>query len=68
MPFPTRGLLAAFAAAIVTAVAAPAEAQLPSFDARTWRPPTDPNAGLVMEPAVTPGPGVLSFSGYASYA
>ena len=68
MPFPTRGLLAAFAAAIVTAAAAPAEAQLPSLDARTWRPPTDPNAGLVMEPAVTPGPGVLSFTGYASYA
>ena len=27
-----------------------------------------PNASLVVEPAVTPGPGVFSFGGYASYA
>ncbi|HSO38181.1 MAG TPA: thrombospondin type 3 repeat-containing protein [Labilithrix sp.] len=53
----------------MTAVGSRAEAQvLPSLDARTWRAPTDPNAGMVMEPAVTPGPGVLSFGGYASYA
>ncbi len=69
MPLPIRGLLAAFAAAVVIAVSARAGAQvLPSLDARTWRPPTDPNAGLVMEPAVTPGPGVFSFGGYTSYA
>ena len=69
MSFPIRGLLAALAAAVVTTVGARAEGQsLPSLDARTWRPPTDPNAGMVTEPAVTPGPGVLSFGGFASYA
>lgn len=69
MPPEIRRFLAAFAAAVVTAVGARAEAQVePSIDARTWRAPTDPNAGLVMEPAVTPGPGVFSFGGYASYA
>ncbi|MBS2018781.1 MAG: thrombospondin type 3 repeat-containing protein [Deltaproteobacteria bacterium] len=45
-----------------------ASAQAPSIDARTWRPSTDPNASLVIEPAVTPGPGVLSVGGYAHYA
>ena len=69
MRSPIRALLAAFAAAIVTSVGGRAEAQvLPSLDARTWRAPTDPNAGMVLEPAVTPGPGVLSFGGFASYA
>src|SRR5271165_6857679 len=29
---------------------------VPSLDARTWRPSTDPDAGLVLEPVVTPGP------------
>jgi OmpA-OmpF porin, OOP family len=69
MPSPIRGLLAAFAAGFVTAASARADAQvLPSLDTRTWRAPTDPNAGMVIEPAVTPGPGVLSFGGFASYA
>ena len=69
MPLPIRGLLAALAAAVVMLAGARADAQvLPSLDARTWRPPTDPNAGLVMEPAVTPGPGVFSFGGFTSYA
>src|SRR6187402_2055788 len=40
----------------------------PSVDTRTWRPSTDPNASLVIEPAVTPGAGVLTLGGYASYA
>jgi len=35
---------------------------------RTWRPSTDPNASLVLEPAVTPGSGVLSVGAYGSYA
>jgi hypothetical protein len=69
MPLPIRGLFAASLAAAVTAVGASAEAQvLPSLDTRTWRAPTDPNASMVVEPAATPGPGVLSFGGYASYA
>jgi hypothetical protein len=52
----------------VTLVGGRAAAQVPSIDARTWRAPTDPNAGLVTEPAVTPGPGIFSVGGYASYA
>src|SRR4051794_18815727 len=68
--FPVRAFaFGALAAAVVTVLGARADAQVqPSIDARTWRAPTDPNAGLVMEPAVTPGPGVFSFGGYASYA
>ncbi len=72
--FPAIKHVVALAAALAMAAAsaswaAPAEAQaLPSIDARTWRAPTDPNASLVMEPAVTPGPGVFSFGGFASYA
>ena len=69
MPIVTRGLLAATAAAFVTALSASAAGQsLPSIDARTWRAPTDPNASMVVEPAATPGPGVFSFGGYGSYA
>jgi OOP family OmpA-OmpF porin len=40
----------------------------PALDLRTWRPSTDPNASLVIEPAVTPGPGVLTFGAYGHYA
>jgi len=40
---------------------------LPSLDTRTWRPSTDPNASLVVEPAVTPGPGIFSVGGWAHY-
>jgi hypothetical protein len=29
---------------------------VPSIDIRTWRPSIDPEAGLVLEPAATPGP------------
>src|SRR3954452_4275463 len=66
---PRHALAAGALSLFVTALSASAEAQvLPSLDARTWRPSTDPNAGMVMEPAVTPGPGVYSFAGYTSYA
>ncbi len=40
----------------------------PALDMRTWRPSTDPNASLVIEPAVTPGPGVLTLGAYGHYA
>jgi OOP family OmpA-OmpF porin len=61
--------LVAVAAVASTLVPAAASAQsLPSIDARTWRAPTDPNASMIIEPAATPGPGVLSFGGYGSYA
>ena len=47
----------------------PAGAQtLPSIDARTWAPSTDPAAGLSLEPTATPGPWQWSFGGIASYA
>ncbi|MCL2778347.1 MAG: hypothetical protein FWD73_10110 [Polyangiaceae bacterium] len=45
-----------------------AHADQPSIDARTWRPSTDPSASMVVEPVMTPGPGVLSFAGFANYA
>jgi hypothetical protein len=35
---------------------------------RTWRPSTDPNASLVLEPAVTPGPGIFTVGAYGHYA
>jgi hypothetical protein len=40
----------------------------PALDMRTWRPSTDPNASLVIEPAVTPGAGVLTLGAYGHYA
>lgn len=39
----------------------------PALDLRTWRPSTDPNASLVVEPAVTPGPGVFTIGAYGHY-
>ncbi len=67
--FPAKVRAALLAAAMVLGVAGTANAQtLPSVDTRTWRPSTDPNASLVIEPAVTPGPGILSVGGWASYA
>lgn len=69
MPPKRAALVMGFAAAVGTSLSSPsAHAQvLPSIDARTWRPSTDPNASLVIEPVTTPGPGVVSFGGYASY-
>lgn len=56
-------------AGLVSVVAPPAIAQeRPALDTRTWRPSTDPNASLVIEPAVTPGPGVLTIGAYGHYA
>lgn len=68
MPQTFRGLCAVGAAAAVLTAATQATAQVPSLDARTWRPSTDPNASLVIEPAVTPGPGVLSIGAYSHYS
>ena len=64
-----RFALAVFLASVALFASGAAHAQtLPSIDARTFRPSTDPNASLVIEPAVTPGPGVFSFAGYAHYS
>jgi hypothetical protein len=40
---------------------------LPSIDVRTWRPSTDPNAGLVLEPIQTPGGGNWSVAALVDY-
>src|SRR4051812_28638147 len=40
----------------------------PALDMRTWRPSTDPNASLVLEPTITPGPGVMTLGVYGNYA
>jgi len=51
-----------------TAISAAANAQtLPSIDARTWRPSTDPMAGLVLEPVSTPGGGNWNVGALFSY-
>ena len=47
--------LAAFAMTLSTAKVASAQAPLPSFDARTFRPSADPSSSLVYEPVNTPG-------------
>jgi OmpA-OmpF porin, OOP family len=59
--------LGACAATSLVSVAAAAQ-ELPAVDVRTWRPSTDPNASLVVEPAVTPGPGVYTFGAYGHYS
>jgi OmpA-OmpF porin, OOP family len=41
---------------------------LPSIDARTWRPSIDPEGGLVLEPATTPGAWQWNFGAWTSYA
>ncbi len=46
--------LACFGAAALSAGVASAQS-LPSIDARTWRPSSDPAGGLVLEPTTTPG-------------
>jgi OmpA-OmpF porin, OOP family len=63
-----RFLLTLFLALAALVASPSARAQRPSIDTRTWRPSTDPNASLVVEPAVTPGPGVLSFGAYGHYS
>jgi hypothetical protein len=69
---PRRPLFAsAFVLAAISfgaAGSARAQQTLPSIDARTWRPSTDPNAGLVLEPIGTPGPWQCSAGAWLSYA
>ena len=51
------------------AMASPAPAQTsPSIDARTFRPSMDPQAGIVFEPVVTPGPLRWNVGSWMSYA
>jgi OOP family OmpA-OmpF porin len=41
---------------------------LPAIDMRTWSPSSDPEAGLVLEPSVTPGPWQWNFGIWVDYA
>ncbi len=41
---------------------------LPSIDARTWRPSTDPSAGLVLEPTTTAGAWNWNVGAFLSYS
>jgi OOP family OmpA-OmpF porin len=41
---------------------------LPSIDMRTWRPSSDPEAGLILEPAITPGSGHWNVGVWFDYA
>jgi OOP family OmpA-OmpF porin len=43
------------------------EARAQGLDVRTWQPSTDADASLVLEPAVTPGPGRWSVGVYTQY-
>jgi OOP family OmpA-OmpF porin len=61
---PRKRFAAGFGIALATA-SAPAQAQI---DARTWRPSSDADASLVLEPAVTAGPGRWNVGVYAQYA
>jgi OOP family OmpA-OmpF porin len=59
-------LLSVAAGALVTSTAS--AQTIPSIDAHTFRPPTDPNAGLVLEPVTTPGPGLLNVGAWLHYS
>ncbi len=45
-----------------------AQSTAPSIDARTWRPSTDPGAGMILEPTTTPGASNWNVGGWANYA
>ena len=62
---PTSGAVVLLFAVCSTRAAAQT---LPSIDARTWRPPIDPEAGLLLEPAAAPGPWRYSVAVWADYA
>jgi hypothetical protein len=62
-------ILACLLLAAASLVSSSGSAQtLPSIDTHTFRPPVDPNAGLVLEPATTPGAGLLNVGAWASYS
>jgi OmpA-OmpF porin, OOP family len=57
------------ATALCATLAGTAGAQtLPSLDTRTWRPSTDPGAGLVLEPVTTTGAGNRNVAVLFDYA
>jgi len=61
--------LAALGAVAAATVASAASAEtLPSIDARTWQPSTDPRAQLALEPIATPGPWNWNAAVWLQYA
>lgn len=63
---PTRvSLLASFAALSFSLMA---NAEAPSIDARNFRPSTDPNGSVYLEPTRTPGAGEWNAGAWVSYA
>ena len=60
--------LGAAAALVLASAASGAAAQLPSIDARTWQPSTDPRAQLALEPIATPGPWSWNVGAWFQYA
>jgi hypothetical protein len=68
-PSGTRSWLATALVLAAACVAHGARAQaLPSIDARTWRPSTDPQASLVLEPPGTSGPWEWNVGAWLTYA
>jgi hypothetical protein len=65
----TTSLLLPGAILLCAGRGSPALAQtLPSLDTRTWKPSTDPQAGLVLEPPSTPGSWQWNVGAWLSYA
>jgi len=64
-----RWRLATLALPVTLTGAVGASAQtVPSIDARSWRPSTDPEASLASEPVATPGPWQWNLGAWAHYA
>jgi OmpA-OmpF porin, OOP family len=64
-----RTIVAAVPALVVALAEGTARGQtVPSIDMRTWRPSTDANASLVLEPSVTPGPWRWNAGAWLQYA
>ena len=63
----SRVVFSLAAVAAMTSASRQGAAQQPSFDARTWRPSFDPQAGLVVEPTTTQGAGAFSVGTYLNY-
>ncbi len=60
------GIASVLATALLPATAV-AQTQ-PGVDVSTWRPSTDPRAGLVLEPVTTPGPWLWNVAAWFDYA
>ncbi len=65
---PMRVRCALASLAVIVMIGRSARAQLPSIDARTWRPSVDPTASMVLESPNTPGPWAFNFGSYLDWA